>query len=631
MGNRLFGWLGGGRGDAARGFLARLRRDRRGNTLAIAAAALIPLAGLAGSAVDMARLYVVKVRLQQACDAGVLAGRKFMIDSGASTLDANATAQAKEFFDNNFTSGWMRTNSLSFEPTKTGDNQVSGVASVVVPMTIMKMFQAADSTISLTCEARFDLADADIMFVLDTTGSMACAPADVSGCPQTFVEYTKNDGTVGYYVQEKSDSKLDALREAVTDFDTTMRTNADPSTKIRYGFVTYASSVNVGRLLPTAYLVDNWNYQTRRLIGEQNTGSSGSTITISGFTSSTCSTANARYPAGDATAQSSWDFNAAADKQAYYIRNATWSSGSCRGTPQYVRPIWRYQQWPLNVAQFKLGGDVLDPTHIDGRMARWSGCIEERQTTTASTFDIDNLPPDLNPDLIPNNDATRWKPLWPAATYDRNSSSYEDSTATYAARAASSYRPYGEKYLQERGFATCGVPARRLAVMSAGDVSNYVNGNDFRALGGTYHDVGMIWGVRMLSPKGVFAADTAAWPGRNAPSRHVIFMTDGQMAPNSTIYGQYGIEDFDKRIANGATDTNTLTSRHTARFLSQCSYAKDRLNMTVWVVALGTTLNSDLQKCASPGGRAFTATSKTDLRNAFKTIATQVAMLRISK
>ncbi|NWM54871.1 hypothetical protein GY652_26805, partial [Escherichia coli] len=61
-----------------RSLLVRLRNDRAGNTLAMMAIALIPLLGFVGSAVDTARLYLIKVRMQQACDAGALAGRKFM-------------------------------------------------------------------------------------------------------------------------------------------------------------------------------------------------------------------------------------------------------------------------------------------------------------------------------------------------------------------------------------------------------------------------------------------------------------------------------------------------------------------------------------------------------------------------
>lgn len=60
------------------GVLQTLRRDAAGNVVAMMGAALLPLAAFSGAAVDTARLYVVKVRLQQACDAGALAGRKMM-------------------------------------------------------------------------------------------------------------------------------------------------------------------------------------------------------------------------------------------------------------------------------------------------------------------------------------------------------------------------------------------------------------------------------------------------------------------------------------------------------------------------------------------------------------------------
>ena len=117
--------------------MGRLRDDKRGNTLAMLAIALVPLSLMVGSGIDTARLYVVKVRLQQACDAGVLAGRKAMVSSASTTLDTNAATQATTFFTNNFKSGWMSTNTVSFTPTKTADQQVSGVASATVPMTIM--------------------------------------------------------------------------------------------------------------------------------------------------------------------------------------------------------------------------------------------------------------------------------------------------------------------------------------------------------------------------------------------------------------------------------------------------------------------------------------------------------------
>ncbi|MFV0643575.1 MAG: TadE/TadG family type IV pilus assembly protein, partial [Sphingomonadaceae bacterium] len=46
--------------------------DQSGNTLAIIAAALLPLLAMVGGSIDMGRSYLAQSRLQQACDAGVL-------------------------------------------------------------------------------------------------------------------------------------------------------------------------------------------------------------------------------------------------------------------------------------------------------------------------------------------------------------------------------------------------------------------------------------------------------------------------------------------------------------------------------------------------------------------------------
>src|SRR5947208_1767547 len=86
------------RGDGRGGFLARLRSDDSGNTLAIMAASLIPMVGMVGSAVDISRAYLVKTRLQQACDAGVLAARRTMTGQSIAN-DTNARTQATNFFN----------------------------------------------------------------------------------------------------------------------------------------------------------------------------------------------------------------------------------------------------------------------------------------------------------------------------------------------------------------------------------------------------------------------------------------------------------------------------------------------------------------------------------------------------
>src|SRR3546814_11810056 len=76
-----------------------LRRDQRGNAFMLTAAAIVPVIGIVGSAVDIGRAYMTQLRLQQACDSGVLAGRRAM---GGATYTAAAQAEADKRFNFNF-------------------------------------------------------------------------------------------------------------------------------------------------------------------------------------------------------------------------------------------------------------------------------------------------------------------------------------------------------------------------------------------------------------------------------------------------------------------------------------------------------------------------------------------------
>lgn len=627
----------------------RLARATAGNTLAMLAAFLIPLSALSGSAVDMGRLYLVKVRLQQACDAGVLAGRKFMAYDNSNTLDPNAVTQAKAFFANNFSSGMMGTpayasNAVPFTPTKTADNQVAGTATMQVPMTIMKMFGAQTQAITVTCEARYDVADTDVMLVLDTTGSMICA-ANETSCTMTSLSYTRPDGTKGYSYQEKPSSRIVALRSAVMDFYDTVASNADASTKIRYGIVPYTSTVNAGRAVPTQYLVsDTWSYQTRRAIGDQNWGDA-TFQSSDGMTQSACNSAASRIPALTTDTLGRQAYTYENDGTALRKTVDSWtpayygsSKGTCVIRNQRVVALWRYARWATDVsgyvASLSNGTGVRDPSKSISSVNIWQGCLEERDTTISTSFNINNLPPDLDPDLVPTSNATRWRPMWPELIYDRsNTASYDIGDQLLWPRYPNKdYYKYfvntgGDPDSLAGGFVSCGKPVQRLAPLSRQQLYDYVYATDFRAIGGTYHDMGMIWGLRLISPTGLFAGDTSAWPGRQAPNRNIVFMTDGDMAPSTGLYGMYGFEQYDQRVSGG--DFATLKDRHNARFLAECAAAKAR-DINVYVIGFGQTLTPELSQCASPG-QAFYASDNASLTAAFRQIANQVAMLRVSK
>jgi Flp pilus assembly protein TadG len=115
-----------------RDLLSRLRRDTKGNTLALCAAAIIPLTAIIGSALDLSVAYMARSRLQNACDAGVLAGRQYM---QGTSFDQSVRAEADKFFDFNFPAGTAGTTGLDFEVEQDATNrsQLLGMANALVP------------------------------------------------------------------------------------------------------------------------------------------------------------------------------------------------------------------------------------------------------------------------------------------------------------------------------------------------------------------------------------------------------------------------------------------------------------------------------------------------------------------
>ncbi|MBB3346505.1 MULTISPECIES: TadE/TadG family type IV pilus assembly protein [unclassified Sphingomonas] len=626
--------------------MTRLARDRGANVAAMMAVAMIPLAALAGSALDVSRMYVVKSRLQQACDAGVLAGRRFMATDGGTTLDATATAQAKTFFTNNFGAGYFGAANARFTPSKTSDQQVAGTATVQVPMTVMKMFSMATADLTVTCKARFDIADTDIVFVLDTTGSMACRPEDTDTQCNNYVSansaraYTRPGSdpdampgylnSTGYAVPETTagnGSRIKALRQAVKDFAAVIASSVDSSTRVRYGFVTYTSTINAGKAIyqvAPSYLVggaanDKWDYQTRWITDEYVASWSG---TANGKSSANCGTVMGNRAPLTAPAFAS-------DGTASYTGGQLWNSkdNTCYGNvTRNMGPVYTYGQRKLDVTGFVAGKTVGDPTKVAATNTAWDGCIEERATQSGTT-NFTSASYDLDPELIPSNGTdTRWRPMWADVEYNRLLTGVSPDTTN--GDDNNKHQNFGGVDRRQLGYYSCGKPVHRLSAMSNADIAAYVDASDFRPLGGTYHDTGMIWGTRLLSGSGIFAADNAGRAGQPVPRKVIVFLTDGDMSPNAALYGLYGVENFDKRVSNG--DTGNLTNYHNARFLYECGRAR-QLGIDVWTVAIDTSSSDQLTQCARNSSQALYTTTGSGLSAIFQKIAKQVAMLRIDQ
>ncbi|MDP3782596.1 MAG: pilus assembly protein, partial [Sphingopyxis sp.] len=173
----------------------RLLRDKRGNAMFLTAAAALPVIGLVGSGVDIGRAYMAQLRLQQACDAGVLAGRRAMAGSTYSTA---AQAEADKMFDYNYADGAYGSTEVTFTSVAQGASSVSGTATATLPTALMQIFDFDEFDLAVSCAAKLEISNADVMMVLDVTGSMA----------QTNVGDTIN--------------RISALKDATMDFFDTL-------------------------------------------------------------------------------------------------------------------------------------------------------------------------------------------------------------------------------------------------------------------------------------------------------------------------------------------------------------------------------------------------------------------------
>jgi Flp pilus assembly protein TadG len=268
------------------GVLARLLRDQSGNALAMMAASVLPIIGIVGGAVDMGRMYAVKTRLQAACDAGVVAGRKVM---GGGDWDGNTAANnaANTMFSLNFANGLYGSKNLTknYDEILDASNQpiegaLGGTASADVPQTLMRVFGQFNETVTVNCTSEMKIPHTDVMFVLDITGSMASKVKSTD-------TLTKIQG-----IKRATKCFYEALaRENIDDvMPTDCYKSSDPSgglstlTQLRFGFVPYHQVVNLGSILPNEMMADQALYQSRTPIMQtKQTWVVGATGSVSGF------------------------------------------------------------------------------------------------------------------------------------------------------------------------------------------------------------------------------------------------------------------------------------------------------------------------------------------------------------
>ncbi|MDZ3830561.1 MAG: TadE/TadG family type IV pilus assembly protein [Sphingopyxis sp.] len=526
---------------------ARLFADQRGNTLILTGAALLPLLAIVGSSVDIGRAYMTKLRLQQACDAGVLAGRRAM---AGGEYDATARAEADKMFQHNFSENIYGSKASLFESEPEGASDVIGTATAILPTTVMAIFGNEQFNLTVNCGARLEISNTDVMLVLDVTGSMA-------------------------------GSRLTALQNASNLFLNTLLSADAGDGVLRVGVVPYASTANVGQILydaNPAWLSDTVTVPSREYYLKQ-------------YTEQQCD----RRGCQNVTVQEDW----------YRRTNRTFDVRSGKSPKAGVSLTFNTGRRGANVSTV------------------WEGCVMERATVP---FGATSAPPsgalDMDIASVPTSgDDTKWKLFLPQFAYNRPARSSSQAVAPDS-DTQSNTSSFGD--------GACPAPAMKLTTMDNAGVSRFRSLiGSLQAAGNTYHDAGMAWGARLISPNGLFADENAEAENGRPIGRHVIFMTDGDINTPVSYYAHQGLEQAIERI--GTTSSSEADRRHSNRFVQLCNRSRAE-GVIVWVIGFGGTISDDvpLNACATPG-KAFQAGTNEQLENIFKSIAGQISRLRLSK
>jgi len=716
------------------GFLARLRRDEAGNAIAIFAAAIFPAIGLIGGGVDMSRIYLVKTRLQAACDAGSLMGRKVMADKAWNANDNRADKRAKQMFDANFNPGAYGTSDLQRSFSESSGN-VTGNATVTVPMTLMKVFDQKNRVINVTCRSELRIPDTDVMFVLDVTGSMGwCADGTVP-CATPNRRITGLRTAVACFYEALAKQNISQLSKEACGEDDDPEDVNEGDVRLRFGFVPYNVNVNVGKLLPHDYIADNWTYQSREAEFENSPvvdGYEAEIGTEGNYELQNRDNGNGNWTrwtdVGHGINQYPWYYNAVVNPGRwrcewlyapesfteagssnggyslistspdplaypdseitktyrrssgggveYQFRYATFYTGRrnnrrrCKlqertrsqasvetyttTTPVTWKPIiagfektfarWRYKPTEFDVSGLKLDGSTKGwnstvgvPLGDEGALkdVDWNGCVEERQTFKNTdgnpSDDWDPIPAaakDLDIDLEPDagDSTTQWGPQLPDSLYIRRLSNNSWTTDQFTSES-NGYR--AEQY-SDRYTASCPTEASLYKTWSTNEFWGYLN--TLQPQGNTYHDIGLLWGARLMSPTGIFSDINDDQD--ELPERHLVFMTDGDTQTSTSNYSAYGINWLDRRQNTGNPTSGQLDSIVNARTQAICKHVKTKMNTTLWVVSfgsgVGTATETALQQCASDG-KYFKADDTEALVSRFKAIASSISNLRLTK
>jgi Flp pilus assembly protein TadG len=561
-------------------------KSERGASMPMIAAAMIPIVGALGGAVDLANLYMVRSQLRDAVDSAALTGGRLYYATDRDT-------QVNNYLTSNLpalTTG-NTLKSLTITPAAAGAGTTLTVNAEVDVKTFLMSILGIDTITtkaSATVERRSN--GIELVLALDNTVSM--------------------DRTDGGTV-----TRIEALKSATRDFIGVLYGGTTDNPNLNISIMPYTGYVNVGKLL----------------IDEQ--AATGRTYleTIPGYSY------NPADGLGWKGCVDEPDTDKNIDISTDPADDGRWNNAY--DTKEFLpgvsgAPLFR----PTLVPSF---GNEYMVTHTggtscsgpgtywrDGEEISYSGsgpsCVATPSTPLPTPYSaVDGhayQPPagyETSSDWVRKNGYYTGTPnsSWPVAT-------------TYPAGGGNSPNTY--------------CPAATLALKphNKAVLDNYIN-TELKAFNmgwgveGTFSHTAMAWAYRMLTPALPFAAPAKT----TSRDKVIVMMTDGILSQsrNESVRSGYGYTE-EKRLINSDGDTaaDRIASEQAleARMKRLCVMAK-REGIIVYTVTFkvpSTDPKAQLYKdCASDPSKYFSPDDASSLKTAFTEIASDLSSIRIVK
>jgi Flp pilus assembly protein TadG len=271
----------------------------------------------------------------------------------------------------------------------------------------------------------------------------------------------------------------------------------------------------------------------------------------------------------------------------------------------------------------------------------WGGCVTEATSSDENSSGTGVLNASVSdPDYTePSGGWPNWYPYWwpndSTNSWGSNSVQAQDTATETQGDVVSDWL---QLYGPNQG---CPVPMLALTdgTTSAGQtqILNTISSMWPRDAGGTQVHIGMIWGWRVLSPNGPFAANNGhplsySTASNTSWKKVVVLMTDGTeewpSTDNMTGLGQIADGKIDTTSSTSTAETNLGT-----RLANVCSNMAASGNFVIYTIGLGSdgASNTDLQNCPGNTGGFFEAATTSNLQNVFNDIAQSLIALRLSQ